>query len=314
MTLTELRYVVAVARERHFGRAAEACFVSQPTLSVAIRKLEDELGVALFERGPSEITVTPIGQRIIEQAQRVLEEAEALKQLAQAGRHPLKQTLKLGAILTIGPYLLPHLVPVLHRLAPALPLRIDESLTATLTERLRNGDLDVIIISYPFAEAGIVTLPLYDETFYLVFPSGHALENHEQIYPTEIANENTLLLGEGHCFRDQIFSFCPELDRNRSPITPTSKTIEGGSLETIRYMVASGTGITIFPCTALFGSNRDNSLIGIRPFHSPAPTRRVALAWRRNFPRMEAIEILKQAIRDCGLPCVTFLDEPALYN
>jgi len=156
MTLTELRYIVAVARERHFGRAAEACFVSQPTLSVAVKKLEEELGVALFERGPGEVSVTPPGQRIVEQAQRVLEEASRIKEIAAAGRDPLAGTLRLGAIYTIGPYLLPKLIPILRKNAPSMQLLIQENFTHRLAESLKNGEVDAILIALPFDEPGIV--------------------------------------------------------------------------------------------------------------------------------------------------------------
>jgi len=162
VTLTELRYVVAVARERHFGRAAESCFVSQPTLSVAIKKLEEELGVALFERGPGESAVTPVGQRVVEQAQRVLEEASRIKDLAAAGHDPLAGTLRLGAIHTIGPYLLPKLVPILRRRVPAMRLYIKESFTHLLAESLRQGEVDVVVIALPFDEPGCMTRPVYD--------------------------------------------------------------------------------------------------------------------------------------------------------
>ena len=162
MTLTELRYIVAVARERHFGHAAETCFVSQPTLSVAVRKLEDELGVTLFERGPGEVTMTAAGRRVVEQAQRVLEEASLIKQIAAQGQDDLTGLLRLGAIYTIGPYLLPHLIPLLHGRAPRMPLQIEENYTAVLSERLKQGELDVIILSLPFREPGILTEPIYE--------------------------------------------------------------------------------------------------------------------------------------------------------
>src|SRR5262245_54631771 len=173
MTLTELRYIVAVARERHFGRAAEACFVSQPTLSVAVKKLEEELGVPLFERGPGEVTVTPGGQRIVEQAQRVLEEASRIRELAAAGRDPLAGPLRLGAIYTIGPYLLPKLIPILRKSAPTMQLLIQENFTHRLAESLKNGDVDVILIALPFQEPAVETQAVYDEPFMVAIPKGH---------------------------------------------------------------------------------------------------------------------------------------------
>ncbi|MEQ6340155.1 MAG: LysR substrate-binding domain-containing protein [Gammaproteobacteria bacterium] len=300
MTLTELRYIVAVARERHFGRAAEACFVSQPTLSVAVRKLEDELGVVLFERGPSEVTVTPVGERIIAQAMRVLDEARTLKELAKQGQDPLSGPIRLGAIYTIAPYLLPHLIPVLHKCAPHMPLLIEENYTGTLAGRLQQGELDVIVISLPFEESGIVTQPLYDEDFVVVLPVGHPLAKKTAVKPTDITDETVLLLGAGHCFRDQVLSACPACNRSSAAPGSLQKTLEGSSLETIRLMVASGVGITVLPGTSV--STRHNKLLAVRPFVKPVPTRRVALAWRKSFTRPEAIQAIRQAILSSDLP------------
>ena len=221
MTLTELRYIVAVARERHFGRAAESCFVSQPTLSVAIKKLEEELGVALFERGAGEISITAVGQKVVEQAQRVLEEASRIKDLAAAGHDPLAGTLRLGAIHTIGPYLLPRLVPILRRRVPAMQLFIKESFTHQLAEALRQGEVDVVVIALPFDESGCVTLPVYDEPFLVALPQGHRWEKKKQISAEELKKESLLLLGEGHCLRDQVLEFC-------GPVGRPGRSLEGG--------------------------------------------------------------------------------------
>ena len=301
MTLTELRYTVAVARERHFGRAAEACFVSQPTLSVAVKKLEQELRVTLFERGPGEVSVTPAGQKIVEQAQRVLEEAARIRELAAAGRDPLAGPLRLGAIYTIGPYLLPKLIPILRRTAPAMPLHIQENFTHRLSESLKSGEVDAIVIALPFDEPGIATRAVYDEPFLVAVPKGHAWEDRKRISTEELTNESLLLLGEGHCFRDQVLDICHVVRaKERSPL---AKTVEGGSLETIRQMVASGVGVTVLPSTSI-GAGGSGDLIRILPFARPAPTRRVGIAWRRSFPRPEAIEALRKAILACNLPQV----------
>jgi len=310
MTLTELRYIVAVARERHFGRAAESCFVSQPTLSVAIKKLEEELGVALFERGPGEVTVTAIGQRVVEQAQRVLEDASRIKELALAGSDPLAGTLRLGAIYTIGPYLLPKLIPVLRRTAPAMQLLIQENFTHKLGEALKQGEVDVIVIALPFSEPGIATRAVYDEPFLVAVPQGHAWEKKKQVSADELTKESLLLLGEGHCFRDQVLDFCHAVRRSphRSGV---ARALEGGSLETIRQMVASGVGVTVLPSTSVAAGGGANDLIRIRPFAKPVPERRVALAWRKSFPRPEAIEALRQAILACDLAQVTKLPNAA---
>ena len=309
MTLTELRYIVAVARERHFGRAAESCFVSQPTLSVAIKKLEEELGVTLFERGPGEVSVTPVGERVVEQAQRVLEGAAHIKEIAAAGHDPLAEPLRLGAIYTIGPYLLPKLVPILRRNAPAMQLLIQENFTHRLAEMLKQGEVDVILIALPFEEPGIVVRPVYDEPFMVAVPQGHAWEKKKSVTADELTSESLLLLGEGHCLRDQVLDFCHAAARSphRSHL---ARALEGGSLETIRQMVASGVGVTVLPSTSV-GAGGKSELIRIRPFARPVPARRVALAWRRSFPRLQAVEVLRQAILACDLPQVTKLPNMA---
>jgi len=310
MTLTELRYIVALARERHFGRAAEACFVSQPTLSVAVKKLEDELGVALFERGKSEVAVTPVGERIVAQARRVLEEMEGVKRLAQQARDPLDGPLRIGAIYTVGPYLFPRLVPILHEAAPRMPLVIEENYTARLRERLVAGELDAIVVCLPFEEPGVVNLPLYDEPFLLAAPKGHAWERSQAVATDDLSNETVLLLGAGHCFRDQVVAACPSCIGPPAADGGLQKAVEGSSLETIRYMVASGMGVTVLPCTAVSGPGQDtSSLTVVRPFVDP-PQRRVTLAWRVSYPRPQAIEALRQAIRAAALDCVTYLGGP----
>lgn len=300
MTLTELRYLVALAQQRHFGRAAESCFVSQPTLSVAIKKLEDELSVTLFERRKQDVTLTPTGQRIVEQAQRVLEEAAVIKQLADDGRDQLNGPLRLGAIYTIGPYLFPHLIPSLHERAPHMPLVIEENYTARLSERLRQGELDAVLIALPFTEQGLVTLPLYDESFVVVIPSSHPWNTRTDIAPAELAHENLLMLGSGHCFRNQVLDACPGCAQ-RLADQSLHQTVEGTSLETLRHMVASGMGITVLPATAAGADRYAQRLLSIRRFADPEPSRRVALAWRKSFPRPAAIEAVRTAILESGL-------------
>ena len=302
MTLTELRYVVTLARERHFGRAAERCHVSQPTLSVAVKKLEDELGIPLFERRKSSIRVTETGLRIIEQAQRVLDQVGLIKDMAQDGKNQLNSPLKVGAIYTIGPYLFPHLLPELRRAAPEMPLYIEENYTANLRQKLRQSELDAIIIALPFEEPEVVTLPLYDEPFVVLLPAGHPLASKEQLTADELAKEQLLLLGPGHCFRDQVLESCPPLveavthrANNGSPALVT----EGSSLETIRHMVASGLGITVLPLSAATAMQYHEDILAVRPFASPVPFRTVALAWRVTFPRPKAIDVLSLAASQC---------------
>lgn len=301
MTLTELRYIVAVARERHFGRAAETCFVSQPTLSVAVRKLEDELGITLFERGPGEVTMTAAGRRVVEQAQRVLEEASLIKQIAAQGQDDLTGVLRLGAIYTIGPYLLPHLIPLLHERASRMPLQIEENYTAVLSERLKQGELDVIILSLPFSEPGILTEPVYEEPFVVLIPVGHPLEREPAINVKDLSREDLLLLGPGHCFREQVLQLCPECHQVSVSAESMQKTLEGSSLETIRLMVATGMGVTVLPQISVNNYPYPEDLLSVRPFREPVPRRVAALAWRKSFPRPGAVRLLAEAIRACPL-------------
>ncbi len=302
MTLTELRYVVTLARERHFGRAAERCHVSQPTLSVAVKKLEDELGIPLFERSKSSIRVTETGQRIVEQAQRVLDQVGVIRDMAQDGKSQLSSPLKVGAIYTIGPYLFPHLLPELRRAAPEMPLYIEENYTASLRQKLRQSELDAIIIALPFEEAEVLTLPLYDEPFVVLLPADHPLAKKEQITGDELAREQLLLLGPGHCFRDQVLESCPPLVdavTRRADVGSPSLVTEGSSLETIRHMVASGLGITVLPLSAATVMHYHKDVLVTRPFAPPVPFRTVALAWRVTFPRPKAIDILSLAASQC---------------
>jgi LysR family hydrogen peroxide-inducible transcriptional activator len=306
ITLTELRYLVALDRERHFGRAADRCFVSQPTLSVAIRKLEDQLNVVLFERNRSEARPTPTGERIIEQARRVLAETAALENLAQQGQDELNGALRLGVIYTVGPYLLPRLVPRLHEQVPNMPLVIEENFTAVLSRQLRQNELDVIIIALPFSPAGIDTWPLYDEPFVVVLPSSHPWTRRKSIPPNDLAGENLLLLGPGHCFRDQVLEACPDCAEADSD---APRPLAGSSLETIRHMVASGLGVTVLPKSSTEERADDTRLLSTRPFAGTTPSRRIALAWRKSFPRPKAIAALRRAILDCELKGVDWLKQ-----
>src|SRR3954468_24046514 len=204
MTLTELKYIVAVARERHFGKAAEACYVSQPTLSVAIKKLEDELEVKLFERSANEVSVTPLGEEIVQQAQAVLDQASAIKEIAKRGKDPLAGALRLGIIYTIGPYLLPELVRHSIELHPQMPLMLQENFTVKLLEMLRTGELDCAIMAEPFPDSGLATARLYDEPFVVAVPRSHALARETSISSERLKQETMLLLGTGHCFRDHV--------------------------------------------------------------------------------------------------------------
>jgi len=314
MTLTELKYIVAVARERHFGRAADACFVSQPTLSVAVKKLEEELEVRLFERSANEVAVTPLGEAIVRQAQSVLEQAAAIREIAKRGKNPLSGPLTLGVIYTISPYLLPALVRQMIQHTPEMPLMLQENFTVKLLEMLRTGEIDCAILAEPFADAGLAVAPLYDEPFYAAVPSTHALAQHAQVTSEQLKSETLLLLGAGHCFRDHVLEVCPEFARFSSNAEGIRKSFEGSSLETIKHMVAAGMGVTLVPRLSvpkealLPRRKRDEEMfVKYLPFAGDAPTRRVVLVWRRSFTRYEAIAALRNAIYACELPGVTRL-------
>ena len=302
MTLTELRYVVPVARERHFGRAAEACFVSQPTLSVAIKKLEEELDLRIFERGGNDVSVTPLGEAIVRQAQQVIEQAQAIKEIAARGKNPLAGPLRLGIIYTIGPYLLPDLVRQVIARTPTMPLMLQENFTVKLLEMLRTGELDCAIMAEPFPDTGLAIAPLYDEPFVVALPKAHPLARRKTISPEELKRETMLLLGTGHCFRDQVLEVCPEFARFSSDADGIRKSFEGSSLETIKHMVASGMGVTVVPQLSVPAGPQPH--VAYIRFEPPVPTRRVVLAWRRSFTRYEAIAALRNAVYACTLPGV----------
>jgi len=299
MTLTELRYILAVARERHFGRAAESCFVSQPTLSVSIKKLEGELGVVIFERGGAEITTTPIGAEIVEQAQRVLDEASRVKEIADHGRDPLSGPLRLGVIYTIGPYLLPRIIRALIDRYPAMPMILQENFTVRLLEMIRTGEVDVAVLAEPFDTSGLETQALYDEDFIVAVPRGHPWSKRTSVTSLDLKEETMLLLGVGHCFRDQVLEVCPEAARFAAHSAGIQRTVEGSSLETIRHMVAEGLGITVLPRMSV--TSDDDLLLRFIPFRKPVPNRRVVLAWRKSFTRTPAIQALRDVILSVDL-------------
>ncbi len=318
MTLTELKYIVAVAREKHFGKAADACFVSQPTLSVAVKKLEEELDVKLFERSANEVSVTALGEEIVRQAQSVLEQAANIKDIAKRGKDPLAGALKLGVIYTIAPYLLPDLVRQVITRTPQMPLMLQENFTVKLLEMLRTGEIDCAILAEPFPDAGLALAPLYDEPFFAAVPSSHPLARQSQVSAEELKNETMLLLGNGHCFRDHVLEVCPEFARFASDAEGIRKSFEGSSLETIKHMVAAGMGITLVPrlsvpAEVLRASKARSPKMFVKylPVHddkgAAPPTRRVVLAWRRSFTRYEAIAALRNAIYACELPGVARL-------
>jgi LysR family transcriptional regulator, hydrogen peroxide-inducible genes activator len=294
MTLTELRYIVAVARERHFGRAAEQCFVSQPSLSVSVKNLEDELGVKIFERTRNEVVLTEIGRQVIAQAERALDEAERIKLVAAAGKDQLKGALRLGVIHTIAPYLLPDLVAALRENAREMPLDIEENTTESLDRMLREAAIDVAILALPYEAPGIETTVVYEEDFKVIVPARHPWSRRKSIRADELSEENLLLLSIGHCLRDQILEACSRFNR-----ADTGK--QGNSLETLRSMVASGLGVTVLPATALT-DRYQNPLVKTLSFAEPVPKRRVVLASRQGFYRPKAVALVAKTIRSLELP------------
>jgi len=300
VTLTDLRYIVALAREHHFGRAAEKCNVSQPTLSVAVKKLEEQLGVILFERSATDVKLTEIGRRVVAQAEQVLLEAQQIREIAEAGKDPLAGPLRIGVIYTIAPYLLPTLIPLMRERAPRVPLFIQENYTSRLTEALRRGEIDVAILALPFEEPGLVAQAVYEEPFRVVLPAAHDWTKFDAIPGSRLLEEPLLLLGAGNCFRDQVLEACQHCTPGGSSVL--QKTLEGSSLETIRHMVATGVGITVLPSTAADPLIGSQALVEVRNFAEPEPFRTVAIVWRVTYPRNGIIDTLREAIFDSRLP------------
>ncbi len=318
MTLTELRYIVTLAEEKHFSRAAQKCFVSQPTLSVAVKKLEDELGVVLFERSRGQIVVTDIGERFVQQANKVLDQAGVLRDIALAGKDQLGGSLRVGAIYTVGPYLFPHLIVQLREIAPQMPLYVEENYTGVLREKLRQTELDVIVVALPFDEPDVVTLPLYEEPFVVLLPAGHPLARLPKVPVDALLSDTLLMLGPGHCFRDQIFESCPALLKAvaeaKGDMPHHGLITEGSSLETIRHMVASGLGISVLPMSAAHVGQYQEDVLAVRPFADVIPKRTIGLAWRVTYPRPQAIETLARAASVCRLSTAKGIQPVALQT
>ena len=295
MTLTELQYIVALAKTKHFGNAAKACHVSQPTLSVAIKKLESSLGVSIFERHRNHIQLTDIGSSIVDQAQRVLLEASQIKEIAKTNQSQLNSPLKIGAIYTVAPYLFPTLIPAIKKRAPNMPLIIQEDYTENLREKLQKGELDAIFIALPFSAPDIIQKSLYDEQFVVVMRKDHKLAKKKHISKTDLKKEQVLLLGNKNCFRDQLIKSCPSCYTNDD-----NQTMEGASLETLRHMTASGFGITVLPSSAT-SIKYYNKILCIKSFKTNPPQRTIALAWRAGFTRTKAINAIIQSVSDSNL-------------
>lgn len=290
-SLVHIKYFLALVQERHFARAAERCFVSQPTLSAAIKKLELHLDVQLFERGHrQEVRLTPAGESLVAQAQKVIDNAELFQQLSQNQQDQFLQPFRLGVIYSVAPYLLPALVPQLKKQAPDMALLIEENYTHELRKQLIQGDIDAAIVALPFDEPGIQTQILYWEPFCVVAPAGHALTKQtDKISKDEIMAEELLLLGPGHCLRDQVLEACPHCVGN----TEVNEMFRGSSLETIVNMVASGAGVSILPerCAR---QHQHNLLVEILPLEKPVPYREVVLAWRNSTPKQDVINLFQK--------------------
>ncbi|MBV6415901.1 MAG: Hydrogen peroxide-inducible genes activator [Steroidobacteraceae bacterium] len=288
--LRDLRYLVAVADAGHFGRAAAACHVSQPTLSAQLKKLEAYLGVQLVERGTRHASLTTAGQRIVARARAMLEASDDIAQIARACSDPLAGRLRLALLPTIGPYLLPRVTPRLHKALPRLELMLYEYQTAPMLERLRAGDIDAGVLALPVDLDGLEALRLYDEPFVLAVPAEHRLGKGGTVRTADLAGETVLLLEDGHCLRDQALDVCSRVGMHEK------QDFRATSLETLRQMVASGVGVTLLPELATRGVYGAARGVVVRPFAKPAPTRGVGLVWRRTSARREAIEAIAKII------------------
>ena len=288
MTLSELRFVVAVAQEKNFRRAAAMSFVSQPALSLAIKKIENELGVLIFERNRMGISLTTVGEKIVNQAQIVLEEVDKIKAISAAERNTQQVEVKIGLIYSIAPYLLPSIIPLVKNSSPEIILEAEEDITTNLIKKLEEGSIDAAIIALPFVVPGIETQPLYDEPFKVLIPTKHPWNNKQKINAKELKNEKILLLDNTHCFSMQVREACPG-------ISDKAEVQAGTSLETIRNMVASNSGISILPQSAT-ANNYSNDLINILPFESPIPFRRVAMAFRQGSSKQSSLVKIVKSI------------------
>ena len=292
MNLRDLEYLVALAETGHFGRAAQRCHVSQPTLSAQLRKLEEFLGVALVERRPRRVALTQAGAAVVERARRMLQDAEDIRGLARACQDPLSGPLKVGLIPTLGPYLLPRVAPRIAKALPKLSLLLHEYQTAPLVERTLAGELDLAILALPADTRGLVTRPLFEESFLVAMPATHRLAARKRIRAADLEGEKLLLLEEGHCLRDQALEVCAHVGTEEQAFRATS-------LETLRQMVAAGLGLTLLPGLAAEGPFANAPGLAVRPFVSPAPHRMIGAAWRRTSSRGEVIaavcELIAQA-------------------
>jgi LysR family hydrogen peroxide-inducible transcriptional activator len=290
LKLKDLRYLVAVADTRHFGRAAERSFVSQPTLSAQLKKLEEYLGVQLIERAPKRVSLTPAGEEIVERARRILDAGDEIVELAKGHRDPLAGRLKLALLPTIGPYLLPNVAAKLRKGLPRLELMLYEYQTDPMLEKLHSGEIDVGILALPAQMDGLDTYELYKEPFMVAMPADHRLSSRATIKAEDLHHETLLLLEDGHCLRDQALDICSSIDLHEK------QDYRATSLETLRQMVAAGVGITLLPELAGRGAYGNARGVAIKPFARPVPTRTIGAVWRKSSARRASILALAKLI------------------
>jgi LysR family hydrogen peroxide-inducible transcriptional activator len=288
--LKDLRYLVAVADTRHFGRAAERSFVSQPTLSAQLKKLEEYLGVQLIERAPKRVQLTAAGEEIVERARRILEASEEIVELARGHRDPLAGRLRLALLPTIGPYLLPNVAARLRKQLPRLELMLYEYQTDPMLEKLHSGEIDVGILAFPVPMDGLDSYELYREPFMVAMPANHRLAQRNSVRVEDLDQETLLLLEDGHCLRDQALDICSSTNVHEK------QDFRATSLETLRQMVAAGVGITLLPELAGRGAYGNARGVAIRPFVKPVPTRTIGAVWRKSSARRAAILALCKQI------------------
>lgn len=292
MTLRELQYLIVLNQTRHFGQAAEACFVTQPTLSTQIRKLEDELGVQLFERNQRHVIPTPICQSITERAQHILNEVEQIRETARQACDPEAGTLRLGVFPTLAPYLLPHVVPGLRDRFPRLQMLLTEEKTDTLIEQLEKGELDCAVLAEPVEQHTLTHAPLFEEPFMVALPDDDKLTRKKALSIQDLADRNVLLLDEGHCLRQQALDVCQLAEAHeRSDFRATS-------LETLRQMVAAGVGMTLLPMLSVKPPIASQERIQLRPFTTNGPSRRLSLYWRKTAARSDFYQQIAAHISD----------------
>ena len=290
--LKDLRYLVAVADCRHFGRAAERCFVSQPTLSAQLKKLEEYLGVQLIERQPNNVSLTEAGEQIVSRARRILEASDEVVTLARSHRDPLAGKLRVALLPTIGPYLLPRIAPTLRKSLGRLELQLYEYQTGPMLEKLQAGELDVGILALPVDLEGLDARELYIEPFMVALPDQHKLTKRDTIRTEDLKGETLLLLEDGHCLRDQALEVCSRIG------VQEKQDFRATSLETLRQMVATGAGVTLLPELACRGAYGNARGVTVRPFTKPAPVRHVGAIWRKTSARRPAIEAVCKLIAD----------------